>query len=199
MSAVTQVRLDPVDLAAPVPALGGTADGPTTETAQAASTPPLVLDEGLPARLRLGARERVSLTVTLQDEDVSGLAEAGLTGLASLHAVGARVGPGAEVALPITNRAPARFEWTVTALGRGPIWLSLSLRLRGVSRQGELLGERLVWARAEAVSTQSWLGLTAPAARWVGSVAALVGLGVGFHYGKEETRWRRRAHRPKRH
>lgn len=168
------IRLEPVDCSQAVPTVG---TQPISEPTSGPSrwTPPLNLHEALPSRLRLGAKEQVRLAVAAatRSSDCPSLVVT-----ATLHADGAEVRPGGVISLPLTHPHPVHFDWSIATRQTGPTWLSLSLHLGCISADGELLGERLVWADTTPLTTHSWLGLPAPNARAAGLVSSLAAAAV---------------------
>ncbi len=176
-----RITLEPVDLTQAVPALGaGTASDPPSS--QPMWTPPLTVEDSLPSRLRLGADEHVRLSLAAVEGVDDRLR---LMAAAHLRAVGADVEPAAEVSLPLAGTVPVHFGWTVTAREAGLTWFSLSLRLRGVTATGAPIGERLVWARSQALPARGWLRLPAPLARWGGLISALIGMSAACWMARE--------------
>lgn len=181
-TAADRFTLEPVDLAQAAPALVAGA-GPDLPSWQPTWTPTSVVEVSLPARLRLDAGEQVRLSLTAVEGSDHRLR---LMASAYLRAVGADVSPEAEVSLPLAGTAPIHFNWTVTAREQGTTWLSLSLRLRGVTAQGSPVGESLVWARSQALPSHGWLGLPGPVARWGGLTSALIGALLTYWMTRED-------------
>ncbi len=126
---------------------------------------------------------RVSVTAAVEDDP-----HPPLLATATLRAVGGGIGPAAEISLPLLDPDPVHFDWVVRAREAGPVWLTLSLRLRSLGADGSLLGERLVWAHSTALHAQSWLGLSAPAARGCGLASALAAAAVLWRMAREGRR-----------
>ncbi len=203
-----------------VPLPGGTAvsvplptvaPGPTASPLSPGLTEPRWVWLEVPVRLRAGSSQVIRLSLTVEGDgaaatpEVEGSQVAGepiaipdvyathnVVALASLHAAGLAVSPGEEIAEPLLPGEGVTFRWSVSAPRAGEHQIVISLRLRFIPKAGGEPVERTIWARVLTLEARSLLGLSGPAAGWLGSAGSVVGSVLSFPFFKELVLWLRR-------